>query len=138
MRDHRGGSGLAVGAGYSDGQFIIFHDLSQKFGSGEHRQPHVFRLLKFRIVRVDGSSVYHQLDIVGNIGGPLADIDSGTFGFQLLCQIRSFGVRTGDDKVFLQKDLGQSAHTDAADPDKMNVHRFMKINLIHDEESLPF
>ena len=94
-------SGLAVGAGYSDGQLIVFHDLSQKFGSGEHRQPQFFCLLKFRIVRMNGGGVYHQLDIISDIGSPLADIDFGAFGFQLLCQIRSFCVRTGSPLILM-------------------------------------
>ena len=40
-------------------------------------------------------------------------------------------VGPADGKAFVQKNLGQAAHADAADSDKMNPAGLIKINMIH-------
>ena len=40
-------------------------------------------------------------------------------------------IGTGNPEIFFQKDLGKAAHADASDPDEMNMERFMKVYLIH-------
>ena len=37
--------------------------------------------------------------------------------------------------MLFEKDFGQAAHTDAADTDKMDMKRFVKVYLIHMEIS---
>ena len=94
MRDHGSSGSLAMGAGYGDGQVVIFHDLSQQLGPGKHRQSHFLSLLKLWIIRMDSGGIYYQIDIFCNVGGSLADIDLCPSGFQKLRQVRIFGIRT--------------------------------------------
>ena len=51
--------------------------------------------------------------------------------FQCAGQRAGFGIGTGNPEIFFQKDLGKAAHADASDPDEMNMERFMKVYLIH-------
>ena len=70
-----------------------------------------------------------------DIFGLLSILDLGAQLFQLFGEVRLFAVRAGNGKSFFQKYFGKAAHTDAADAYKMNVDRFLKINLIHDKLS---
>ena len=127
-----------MGSGNRNGEFIVFHNLSKQVCTGEHGNVFFFCAGKFRIVRVNGRSVNHQVHIFLNIRSSLPNINSGAFGFQVFCQIGFFGIRTGNWEIFTQKYFRQSAHTDTADTDKVNMNGFMKINLIHNTESLLF
>ena len=50
-----------MGAGYSDGHFIVFHDLTQELCAGKHGNTKADRFLIFRIVRMDGCSIDDQI-----------------------------------------------------------------------------
>ena len=87
---------------------------------------------------MNGCGVNHGLNGIADIGSALAIIDFCPSFFEGICQRTFFGVGTGNLKSLFQKDFGQTAHTDAADPDKMNSDGFVKIYLIHMRISLVF
>lgn len=72
MGRHGGCGGFSVGTGYSDGNLIVFHKLSQKLGAGEHGKFSANRLGVFGIIRVDSGSIDHKLRVLGDVRGPLA------------------------------------------------------------------
>ena len=80
---------------------------------------------------MDGSSVDHHVDALYDVGGFLPVEDPGALLFQLPGERRLLVVRAGHGEMFLEKDLSQSAHADPADPDKMYMYRFVKLNMIH-------
>ena len=120
-----------MGARYGDGTAVICHDLSQKLRSGQHGKLPALGLGKFRVFGMDRGGVDHQVDIRCDVPGLLGIGNSGSQRFQMLCQRRFSAVGAGDGKAFLQKDLGQAAHADAADADEMYMHWFLEIYLIH-------
>ena len=131
MRKHGGSGCFAVSSRYCNRHVIIAHDLSQKLGSCEHGKIHLLSFSEFRIVRMDSSSVYNSLNGIGNIGGALSVVDFCAFFFQSSGKRAFFCVRAGDGKSLFKKNLSQSAHTDTADANKMNSHRFFEVYLIH-------
>ena len=72
-RDHRGGRGLAVGAGDGDAGFQP-HQLGQHLGAPHHRQALLARGDEFRIVRLDGGGDHHDVGAV-EVFGLVADRD---------------------------------------------------------------
>ena len=82
---------------------------------------------------MDRRCVNHGLNprLLFNIGGPLAVINPRPLLCQMSGKLRFMGVRAGYGKSGVQQDLCQPAHTDASDPNKVNVFRFVKIYLIH-------
>ena len=86
---------------------------------------------------MNGGRINDQFHIGSDIGSALADLDHGPLLGQLSGQGRILGIGAGYEKPFLQKDLCQSAHTDAANPDKMYMEFFFKINLIHNALPVP-
>ena len=73
---HGSGSCLTVGAGHGDGAGIVIHDLSQKSGTGHHRDPLCFCCGKFFVVFMNGGGVYYQVNVVGDVFRPLTDGDA--------------------------------------------------------------
>ena len=65
-------------SGYGNGSLVIIHKLAQKLRAGEHRDIFVCGSLKFRIVRVDRSSIYNDVNIVCDIGCALRVCNGGT------------------------------------------------------------
>ena len=85
---------------------------------------------------MDRRCVYDNVGRVADVGSPLAVIYPGAFFLKGVGESAFFRVRTGNMESFLQKDLGKSAHTDAADADKMYGKRCVKVYLIHNKISL--
>ena len=83
------------------------------------------------IILMDGSSVDHHVDALYDVGGFLPVEDPGALLFQLPGERRLLIVGAGYGEMFLEKDLGQTAHADPADPDKMYMYGFVKLNMIH-------
>ena len=137
LRHHGGGGGLSVGAGNGHGVLVVFHHLPQKLRPGQHGEVPADRLFIFRIVGMDGRRIYDDLNVAADIGGPLAQEDPGTVVLKMICQRAGVHVGAAHLKAPGEEHLGQAAHTDAADPDKMNSRRFLKIDLIH-SRILPF
>ena len=120
-----------MGTGYSDGFLIVFHELSEKLGSGEDRQ--VLRRCRcvLRVIRVNSCCVYNSVDIVGNVLRPLPVDDLCAVGGELVGELGLVGIRAAYCESSLQQDLSQSAHADSANANKVNMFWFIKIDLIH-------
>ena len=129
--NHGSCGGFSVGTGNGDRCIVVTHDLAEKFRTCEHWEPFFFCTGKFRVVRMDRCCVDNHIDIIFDIGCTLSVVDDGTTFLECTCKRTGFGIGTGDTEVFLKKDLGKAAHADAADTDKMNMKRFMKVYLIH-------
>ena len=95
MRSHGSCCGFSVGSGYCDGYLVIFHDLSQQIGTGHHRNIFFFCAGIFRVIRMDRSSVNHQIDTVNNIGCALSVENLCTVRSQMIRQSTFFGIRAG-------------------------------------------
>ena len=85
-----------------------------------------------RIVRVNGSGKHRQVNVFGDIFSTLADMDGDAFIAEPLCQCGGAAVGPGYCEAAVLQDLGETAHGDAADADKINVNGILEINLIHD------
>ena len=131
MGNHGSSSGFSVGSGNCDRCIVVTHDLSQELRTGEHWKPFFFCTGKFRVVRVDRCCIDNHIDIILDVGSALSVIDHSATFFQCAGQRAGLGIGTGNPEIFFQKDLGKAAHADAADPDEMNMERFMKVYLIH-------
>ena len=131
VRNHGCGRCLSVCSGYGDRHIVVFHELSEKFCTCQHGDLLCNSLHQFRISLVDRSRVYDTVNAGSDIPGFLPVVDMCSFGFELLRKRRFFGIRARNREAFLQQDLGEPAHADPANSDKMNMDRFLKINLIH-------
>ena len=120
-----------MGSGNCDWGIVVAHDLTKQFRTCKHGETLFLRTGEFRIVRMYGCGVDNNFYVVCNIGSTLSVINPGTFFLKGLCQRAGFGIGTGNPEIFFQKDLGKAAHADASDPDEMNMERFMKVYLIH-------
>ena len=87
---------------------------------------------------MNGRRVDYDLTVRRDIRSLLADADLRAKLRQVISQIGSMAVGAGYRKALLQQNLGQAAHTDAADADKMNGYRIMKMKLIHTIHILVF
>ena len=56
----------------------------------------------FRIVRVDGGCVDHQIRCVIQVGSTLTVVENGSFGFQLLCEVGLVGIGAGYFEMLVQ------------------------------------
>lgn len=120
-----------MGSGHCHRGLVIAHQLSQELCPGKHGDAPLLRGSVFGIVRMDGGSVDNHLAVLRNIGRFLADEDLSPQGRKMIRESRSVAVRARHRKAFFQKNLGEAAHTDAADADEMNGNGSMKMKLIH-------
>ena len=122
---------------HGDSLPVISHHLPQKDGSGKHWKPRLPRSRKLRIVGMDSCRVHHGVNLLScllclsDVFCPLSDIDHGPSASQMLRELALFGVRACDGKSLIHQNLRQATHADASDSHKINVLRFIKINLIH-------
>ena len=121
--NHGGCSRFSVRAGYGNRKLIIGHKLPKKLCTCQHRNTSSDCFGVFWIVRVNGCGVYNQIDTVFYIRSALSVENlcpgcSKPFG-----QIRFAAVRSGYRESAIQKDGSKTAHTNAADSDKMNMNR---------------
>jgi hypothetical protein len=114
-----------VGAGDGHGVGIILHDAAEEYGA-----------LKGGDALLPGGG---QLTVVGADGGGIDD-DPGPFdifsfvadndgyadGSQVFYLFAVLDIAAGNFITPVFQDLGQSAHADAADPDKMNPPIFLE------------
>ena len=120
-----------MGAGNRDRLPVIPHQLSQKLRPCQDRKAAPNRLCIFRIIRMNRRGIDDSIDIICNIFRLLAIGNPRPMALQLICQFGFMGIRSGNLKSAFQKDLRKSAHADAADPNKVNVARLVKMNVIH-------
>ena len=99
---HGGGCRFAVRSGNGNRRFEVVHHLAEQFGTGEHRDLFCYRSGIFRIVRVDGGCVDHQIRCVIQVGSTLTVVENGSFGFQLLCELVFVGIGAGYFEMLLQ------------------------------------
>ena len=77
----------------------------------------------FRIVRRNGGAGHHHFG-AGNIFGAVSLKNRGAQTGQALGDGRTLEVGAGDLVAQVQQHLGDAAHADAADTDKMNALNF--------------
>ena len=117
-RDHRGGRGLAVGAGDGDAAFQP-HQLGQHLGAAHHRQALRAGGHEFRIVALDRRGDDDHLGAV-DVLGLMADRDLDALVAQPV-DVGAFGcVRALHRIAEIAQHLGDAAHADAADPDEVD------------------
>ena len=89
-------------SGNGNRRFEVVHHLAEQFGTGEHRDLFCYRSGIFRIVRVDGGCVDHQIRCVIQVGSTLTVVENGSFGFQLLCELGFVGIGAGYFEMLVQ------------------------------------
>ena len=88
FRNHGCGGCFSVGTGYCNCCFVISHNLAQQLCSRQAGNSQTDDLCQFRMVFMDGSGIYHHINLIGvNIGCGLMIGNHCTFRFQLFCQI---------------------------------------------------
>ena len=117
-RNHRGGGGLAVGAGNRDAAFQP-HQFGQHLRAPHHRNALGTRGEQFRIVALDRGG-HHQHVGARDVLRPVADRDIDA----LLAQPHHIGafrcIGALHRVAEIAQHLGDAAHADAADADEMN------------------
>lgn len=88
-------------AGDCDGRFIIFHQLPQQFGAGQHGDLLCNSLNQLCIVPADGGGIDYTVDAVNDIGGLLAVKNLCPAVLKLLRERGGRAVRAGDGKTIL-------------------------------------
>ena len=58
---------FAVCTGNANGIRIVFHDLSNHFGTLHHRKSHFFGGAKFGIVRMNSGGVYDKVNVGSDV-----------------------------------------------------------------------
>ena len=81
---------------------------------------------------MDRCCIDNHIYIILDVGSALSVIDHSATFFQCAGQRAGFGIGTGNPEIFFQKDLGKGRSCwMTSDPDEMNMERFMKVYLIH-------
>ena len=117
-RDHRGGRGLAVGAGDRDVR-LQPHQLGEHLGAAHHRQVPRPRRVELGVARLDrrgDDDDARALEVLG----VLADEDPRALLLQPLGDRARLGVRALHGEAVVQQHLGDARHADAADADEMD------------------
>ena len=122
---------FAMGTGNRNRCVVVAHDLSKKLCTCEHWKTFLSGAGEFRVVRMDGCCVYNNIYIILDIGSALSIVNHCTALLQCAGKRAGFCIGAGDPEILFKKNLCKAAHADAADSDKMNVKRFMKVYLIH-------
>ena len=68
-----------MSSGNGDRCVVVAHDLSEKFGAGQHRNTFFHGAGIFRVIRMDSSGVDNNLYFICDVGSTLAVINFGTF-----------------------------------------------------------
>ena len=118
-RHHRADRRLAVSPGDGDA-LLELHQLGQHPGTRNHLQIEPASLDDFRIVGLNGRRSDNQMAAV-DVSGVVARVD----GSPQTCEtVRKWGqvkIRSAYRISQGQQDLGDAAHTDAADPDEVDL-----------------
>ena len=75
-----------MGPGHCDGGVIIFHELPEQFGAGQHWDLSCNSLDQLRIAPVDRRGIDNAADAGSDILRALSIGDMSALGFQFLCQ----------------------------------------------------
>ena len=120
-----------MGSADGDGGFILAHHLPEKLCPCEGGDPLFLHGKEFRVIGMDGAGVDDQIDIVRYIFPPLAVSDQSALFREHFRQGGTLVIGTGYSEALGKQNFRQSAHTDAADADKVNMYWSVKMNLIH-------
>ena len=131
LANHGGGGGFSVGTGHIDCRSIILHNASQKICTSHHGDASPLYLPELFIVLGNRSGIYTKLYPILNILTALGNKDLDSQAFQVLCQRRSFGIRSGYGKMTIQQNFRQAAHGDTPYSDKVHPKWFVKMNIVH-------
>ena len=121
--NHRGGSCFPMGTGYTDCPFI-FHQMCQHFRAMQHRNTKLFCTHQLRIVLPDSAGTHNDINLFTNIFCFLSNINYSAFFLQPVCYIGCFYIRTGNPIPVIQQNFCNPAHTDTADPHKIDMFSF--------------
>ena len=72
--------------GNGDRCIVILHQLTEQFGTGQHRNLLGNRFDQFRVVAADRGSINDTVDTINNIGSFLPIKNVGAHFFEFLCQ----------------------------------------------------
>ncbi len=117
--DHRRGGGFTVGSGNGDA-VTKTHQLGQHLCTADHRDTCFVCSNNFRVVGRDGAGNDHHAGIK-DVFRAMVKIDSRTERRQLLRNRVRRQIGTADLVAFIRQHFGNTAHTGAADANKMNV-----------------
>ena len=122
-RDHRGGGGLAVGAGHRDDVPAGEHVRRQPGGAGRVRQPRLEDVLHARVAAGHRVADHHRVgrgvELRGVVPGDRIDAGPGQHPAHRRVDVL---VRAGDPVPELARDQGQTGHERAADAEEVDVH----------------
>ena len=116
--DHGGSSSLAVGAGYADAA-AGGHEISQHLRPAVDLQPPAACFDHLFIVFLDCGRIDHGFAVGRDVFRPVAEIDFRAGGDQFVDEAAGHHVGAADGKSLVQHDLGDGAHADAANADKV-------------------
>jgi hypothetical protein len=119
--DHRGGGGLAVGAGHRDVGFQP-HQLGQHLGPAHHRQAARAGGVQFGVARLDRGGDHDDLR-PSRFSAFWPIEDRAPSRFQPLGDLRALQVGALHRVAVVQQHLGDARHADAADADEMDRAR---------------
>ena len=122
---------FAMRAAYGDGDFVVFHHLSEQLCSCEKRNAQFIASDKFRIILSDGARVYDKVGGGCEIFLFLTIIYGSAFFAEGFGKRGFLPVGTGYPETFRKKNFGKTAHADTADAHEKNMNRMIKINLVH-------
>ena len=131
LANHGGGGGFSVGTCHVNSRSIILHDASQKICTSHHGNASALNLLKLLVILGDGGSINTKLYSILNILTALGNKDLDSQAFQVLCQRRGLGIRSGHGKMTIQQNFRQAAHGDTPYSDKVHPKWFVKMNIVH-------
>ncbi len=118
-RGHRGGGGFSVTSGDGDAVFQT-HQLSQHFAARDHGDGQSARFLDFRVLIVHGGADHDGLG-ARDVGRGVAFENPGAELGQTLGGGAELHVRARDLVSQIEQHLGDSAHTDPADTNEVQV-----------------
>ncbi len=115
---HGGRCCFSMGAGYTDGKWIRFHDLPQQGCPVHTGDAPFFCFFQLRIIFMDCCSIYNQIGAF-DIFAVMALENSNAVVGKALGKGRQPKIRSGHMAAFLMQYFCQSAHADSANADKM-------------------
>ena len=85
----------------------------------------------FFVAGMNGSGIYNQINVIGQVGSNLGIVDYGAHGSKLPGQVAFLPVGTADGETALHQKLCKPAHADSADADEMYMNRFFEVECKH-------
>ena len=118
--DHRGCSRFAMGTSHADG-FLRLHQIAEHFRTMHHWDALFHGSLIFHVGFADRRGTHDDVDVIGDVFRALWHVDRRAATAQHLHLIRLVEIGAADHKSTLEHDFRHSAHTDAANSNKMNM-----------------